>query len=623
VQGKDIDIGRKHRASGRSPRLLIVLIAGLICGGPAASSAEDTPAGPIVLTQLPIDTQAERPESNGRGTVPSDYGDGARIIMLLPDSSRRVLTGGFHSASDPRPSFDGSRMLFAGKKTGADNWDIYEMELDTASARRITRNQGDCRTPVYQGTHYTIDSDRPWRQITFVSDHAGERNEYGSSPSTSLYSCRLDGTVVRRLTFNPSSDLDPTILQDGRLLFSSWRRGTLTHGLFVKLMPCVTADRLVVFVESDTPAWDGSGALASVSLARNLHSYRQIADEREGLFHSPSPLPDGSILVSRRPADGSGSHAVYRLDPRTGRFDPIFDDPEYHDVQARIVAPRPEPDGRSSVVSDKMVNGRFYCLNVHDSDLPRHERIRTATPLHLRVLEGLPRLLSPTGAGGKGASRLLQTRFLGEIPIEEDGSFNIQVPANIPIQLQLIDSEGLALRSCGWIWVRNRETRGCIGCHEDGERTPENRFVLALHAPSIDLTLPPPERRTVDFRRQVMPIISSKCATASCHGDGGSIPRLDGGDRAILLSGSESTFMGVYQDLLAGKYVHPGSARTSPLIWHLFGRNTSRPWDETYVDAPVITMSPHQSELLTEDEKRTFVEWVDLGAHSDAPGGEE
>ena len=42
--------------------------------------------------------------------------------------------------------------------------------------------------------------------------------------------------------------------------------------------------------------------------------------------------------------------------------------------------------------------------------------------------------------------------------------------------VELLDEAGMALRSCGWIWVRNRETRGCIGCHEDGERAPENRF---------------------------------------------------------------------------------------------------------------------------------------------------
>ena len=67
--------------------------------------------------------------------------------------------------------------------------------------------------------------------------------------------------------------------------------------------------------------------------------------------------------------------------------------------------------------------------------------------------------------------------ILGEVPVEEDGSFNVEIPANTPIELQILDADGMALRSCGWIWAKNHEPRGCIGCHEDNELTPENRFV--------------------------------------------------------------------------------------------------------------------------------------------------
>ena len=45
--------------------------------------------------------------------------------------------------------------------------------------------------------------------------------------------------------------------------------------------------------------------------------------------------------------------------------------------------------------------------------------------------------------------------------------------------------------TCGWIWVKPKETRGCIGCHEDPERIPENEYVLALRRPSNRLLLPP------------------------------------------------------------------------------------------------------------------------------------
>jgi len=139
-----------------------------------------------------------------------------------------------------------------------------------------------------------------------------------------------------------------------------------------------------------------------------------------------------------------------------------------------------------------------------------------------------------------------------------------------------------------------------VGCHEDGERTPENRFVEALKKPSVLLDLPPDKRRTVDFRRDVMPILSDKCTT--CHGNG-TIPWLDDG-----------TARHAFQELVRSGQVDPGRARTSPLVWRIRGRNTARPWDADQAHDPPQTLPPDCAEALTEDERRTIVEWIDLGA---------
>ncbi|MHC4737089.1 MAG: HzsA-related protein, partial [Planctomycetota bacterium] len=100
------------------------------------------------------------------------------------------------------------------------------------------------------------------------------------------------------------------------------------------------------------------------------------------------------------------------------------------------------------------------------------------------------------GVSVNGIPPVAQRRVLGEIDIEEDGSFNIEIPANTPIELQTLDAEGMALQSCSWIWAKNHEPRGCIGCHEDGELTPENTLAKSVTRPSIKLTLPPERRRT-------------------------------------------------------------------------------------------------------------------------------
>lgn len=540
----------------------------------------------VVFTQLPAGAPPQPPAG---GMLRASCGEGARLVLLSPEGAMRVLSTGFHSASDPDVSFDGQRILFAAKKGAAENWNIYEMLADGTSVRQITSGMGNCRSPVYQSSLFVLDSDRPWYQATFVSDAAGEENEYGGAPSTNLYSVKLDGANLRRLTFNPSASLDPFQMGDGRILFASWQRHNLDRGprgrvalsgvnldgtdyalfaadegLRVKHMPCVTSERLAVFVETDQAPWDGAGRLAAVSLRRNLHSHRVITAPADGLFHSPSALPDGAVLVSRRPADGAGTHGIYRLDPTTGRRELLFDDPGYHDIQAKLVAPRPEPDGRSSVVEEKDPDGKFYCLSVYTSDV----RLPAGEAKRLRVLEGLPRR-----TGERRQMGLLPTRLLGEINLEQDGSFNIQTPANIPIQLQVLDAGGMALRSSAWIWVKNRESRGCIGCHEDRELTPENRLAQALTRPSIPLTLPPEKRRTVEYGRDVAPILAAKCATQACHG------------------GGVSAF---------SKFIHPGQARTSPLVRSVLGSGKPMP--------------PGGSPPLTPEEKRAIIEWIDLGA---------
>jgi len=617
--------------------LLGLMLGGVVLAARAASVAPmSTPRArlprPVVLTQLPIAGVEQKQVVPSAGMLRAPYGDGARLARVEPDLSTRVLTEGFHSACDPDVSFDGRRLLFAGRKSAGDRWAIYEMAADGSNARQITREAGNCRSPAYQSSLYSLAVAEPWHQITFVGDAAGAPNECGAGVATHLYSCRLDGTDVRRLTFNLSSDLDPWLMPDGRLLFASWQRRTLDRGprgrvgLFgvnldgtdfaafaadegrrIQHMPCTTPAGLAVFVEADEATWDGAGSLSCVSLRRPLHSCRAITRGADGLFHSPSPLPDGAMLVSRRRRDGSGTHGLYRLDPATGECELVFDDPGCHDIQARLVHPRPEPDGRSSVVTDDDPHGKLYCLNVYTTDLRDRRWLPLGTVRRVRVLEGVP---TRARAGARGQPPLALRRMLGEAEVKPDGSFNIEVPANTPIELQTLDADGMALRSCGWIWARNHEPRGCIGCHEDPELTPENSFNQSLEGASELLCPPVEKRRVVDFGRDLMPIVEAKCLP--CHGQGGAKPRLDA--RPLASSRYPSALL---------EHVHPGSARTSPLAWHLFGRNTARPWDGAAARRSARPIRPGKAEPLTEFERRAFVEWIDLGARWTSPEGNE
>ncbi len=123
----------------------------------------------------------------------------------------RVLTAAFASAADPEVSFDGRSILFAGKKAAGDPWCVWEMKADGTGPRQVTCGEAGARQPVYQSTIYTITpkSVEPWVQVAFVGENKGERNEAGVAANTSLWSCKTDGTALRRLTYNLSNDVDP------------------------------------------------------------------------------------------------------------------------------------------------------------------------------------------------------------------------------------------------------------------------------------------------------------------------------------------------------------------------------------------------------------------------------
>jgi hypothetical protein len=56
--------------------------------------------------------------------------------------------------------------------------------------------------------------------------------------------------------------------------------------------------------------------------------------------------------------------------------------------------------------------------------------------------------------------------LLGYAAVEPDGSFKLNVPADTPIGLQVVDAEGRAFQShTNWIQVRPGERRTCDGCH--------------------------------------------------------------------------------------------------------------------------------------------------------------
>jgi hypothetical protein len=79
---------------------------------------------------------------------------------------------------------------------------------------------------------------------------------------------------------------------------------------------------------------------------------------------------------------------------------------------------------------------------------------------------------------------------LGTVPLAPDGSFHIEVPANTPLSLQMVDAEGRSeLNEMSWIFVRPNEQRSCVGCHQNQQAAPSGAEQLALALQTAPLKL--------------------------------------------------------------------------------------------------------------------------------------
>ncbi|MFQ5641776.1 MAG: hypothetical protein ACE5IR_27690, partial [bacterium] len=364
----------------------------------------------------------------------------------------------------------------------------WEMSLDNLRARQVTSSFEACTDPAYL----------PDGRIVFTAIHSETSDQDNNQPSgAALYTCALDGLAIERITFHPEPDFAPTLLSDGRLLFVSSKSNASgsTAVLFAMRYDgsgleliyesqgtrqptgraWVTADRQVVFIEShrmDIQLDESSGKnarggrLVSIALKRPLHSRVEFAPAIEGEFHSVFPLQSGQFLVSYRPPDDE-RFGLYTFDPAEGKPGKVISKiAGYHAVEPVLAMAHSRPKSFVSLVDKQKKSATVYCLNANLSDLP----VVNAT------------------AGGKRVRVSGMSGTLGEAPLEEDGSFYIEVPADTPLRFSTIGENGEIVRGpSAWIWLRPNKQRGCIGCHESRELAPENRVPIAVRKPPVSL----------------------------------------------------------------------------------------------------------------------------------------
>jgi len=116
--------------------------------------------------------------------------------------------------------------------------------------------------------------------------------------------------------------------------------------------------------------------------------------------------------------------------------------------------------------SDPSDNRPLVADLIHMKD-PANPDYRCAPAVFIRAVRAVAPPADTTGMRTAiGETEFEMTQILGYAPIQPDGSFKLTVPADTPIALSVIDSQGRAFQThTNWIQVRPGELRTCDGCH--------------------------------------------------------------------------------------------------------------------------------------------------------------
>ena len=364
-------------------------------------------------------------------------------------------------------------MLFAGKQRAGDPWQIWELTLQDRSVRKVIATATDAERPFYLPGGRMVWAERTAKGFQLQSAENGHQLKYPYLNPTA-------GPGVLSLTDTQTNVFPTDVLQDGRILFEAGF--PLGSGSIPELYLVYADGSGVESYRCDhgRARWGGK-QLASgdvvfthgASLARftsPLAHEEHIAAPQGQYAGAIVETASGDWLLSERNAAGSPL-SIKLWKPGGPSAETVLAKRGENLVDPILVAPRTTPRRHPSGLHP----WDYANLLALDARLSRDG-----------ALKGVPasvRLETQDAAGHAVA--------MGTAPVEQDGSFFVKVPGDVPIRFALLDDKGAILRQeHGWFWARGGEQRICVGCHTGPERAAENRVpaVLLRTTTPVDLT---------------------------------------------------------------------------------------------------------------------------------------
>jgi formylglycine-generating enzyme required for sulfatase activity len=556
-------------------------------------------------------------------------------------------------------NFDADRMLFSSIGTG-DRWQIFEVGADGTGLRQVTRgddpdvdNYDPCWLPdgrvMFCSTAY-------FTAVPCVN---------GSTRCANLFRMDADGANMHQLCFDQEHNWCPTVLPSGRVLYLRWEYTDTPH----------THDRVLFHMNPDGTGqmeYYGSNSYWPNSLfyARPIP---ESPNKFIGIVSGHHGVPRMGELVlfdvtrGRREAEGAvqripGYGKTIEWGAEPGKDSPLIADNLVDASWPKFLHPYPLNE-KYFLVSCKPTPDALwglYLVDVFDNMLLLREEPGYALfePVPLRKtprppvvpdvtkpdrddalvylsdvyagggLRGIPRgevkslrlftyhFLYP-GMGGPQAVVGMEgpwdmRRTLGTVPVEEDGSAYFRVPANTPISVQPLDSEGKALQLMrSWFTGMRGEVLSCVGCHESQNSAPPQRQTTAFRREPSEIKPWRGPARGYNFDREVQPVLDKYCI--GCHDGNPSLPNF-----------KERTHITDYSSVFHSGGVDAGHFSVSYTNLHRFVRRPGLESDyhlltpmEFHADSTELVQKlrkGHHNVTLDAEAWDRVITWIDFNA---------
>lgn len=399
--------------------------------------------------------------------------ESAKLVLLDPEKPEKKageVLKDFESASAPYISHEGRYLFFQGKEEQGDPWQIWMMDLKKNALTQITDLPENCTEPASLPDGTVVFSRESKIKGVLVHD---------------LWRIHRDGCCLTRLTYNPAKNLHASILNEGRVLYSSSQLYPETQEAVLMVMrPDGTKSEIYTsgccdlhpssggVESSDGYVYfiSGQGTLSRVLHKRPLHTFENMSEEFPGSFASVIPCEDGTCLVSYRPSD-SESFGLYRFEPGSGKApSSLFKTTGHLTDPVAIAAMEIRPRILPSPVDPGKPTALLMSQDINYSMLPANNGL----------------------TGDTLADRIRISTMDGELAVVEakaDGSIYLKMDSDLPIRIETLNSQGEVVRGpSDWIYLRPNERRACTGCHANPELAPRNIQPLAVKEDPVVLS---------------------------------------------------------------------------------------------------------------------------------------